>query len=210
MPLRPPGTSHWRPVGFLGSSSRVLGGLWGGSWGVPWLILLRFGPIFDQKWCQKAVQKTSKMSGVFAQITVSAFSVFQCFSSVFASKMAPFLAVKWRKNRSRIEHSLKMFTKGALGIPLGTFWLPWRPFRTLQGSPRTSTLTQRDGEETAGVLFWRPPPPRGKAPKPPSALLLRNKEKGTPEFRNFEVEIRNFGKQRPESWRNDDKEHQNW
>ena len=84
--------------------------------------------------------------------------------------------------------------KAPLGSPWGPRRLPWGPSRTLDTLRRdgreTAGRRQGDVRETARDLFWRPAPPRGRAPRPPSALL-RNKEKSTPKlgFRNWEFWI---------------------
>ena len=95
--------------------------------------------------------------------------------------------------------------QGSLRDPFGPRRLPWGPLRALEGSlgdpPGPLTLfgvtsgrRQGDVGETSRDLFLRLVPPRGRAPRPPSALL-RNKEKK----RNSDFEIRNLGCRTTES-----------
>ena len=108
-------------------------------------------------------EKTSKISGVFAQIAVSAFSVFQSCSSVFASKMAPFFGGKMEKKSIKNRAPPQDVHQRRLGDPFGDLLAPLETLSDPPGLPQDIDTHARrrrgDGDKTARVLFWRPPPP---------------------------------------------------
>ena len=152
MPLQSPGTSNWRPAGFLGDSWRVLGVPWGASWGVPWLILYSFGPFLikngSQSYPKIDVEFVHFLGGRLERFrhpsilknkpnqwsvcTDHSFDLFSfsLFFSLFCVENVTIVGGKMVKNRSKIQHGLKMAPKGHPRPP-------WGPFGALPSYART-------------------------------------------------------------------------
>ena len=142
MPLQSPGTSHWRPAGFLGGSWRVLGGFLGSLCAVLDLFLIKNGaksyPKIDVEFVHflggllerfrhpSTLKNKQNQWSVCTDHSFGLFS-FSLFFTLFCVKNVILLGGKMVKNLSKIQHGLKMSPKDHQR-------LPWGPFRTLLDS----------------------------------------------------------------------------
>ena len=134
MPLQSPGTSHWRPAGFLGDSWRVLGG----PGGAPGGFLGSFCAVLDPFLIKNGAKSYPKIDVEFVHYlggllegfrhsstlknkqnrwsvcTDHSFGLFSfsLFFTLFYVKNVTILEGKMVKNQSKIQHGLKMVPKG--------------------------------------------------------------------------------------------------